>query len=185
MNTDLLLTINGWSGNPVVDNVMKFTAGTLIFGSFAVLAILCVLQLIARRIDRIVLVGLSLVLALGLGRGAAELFPNERPFTTHPELHQLVHHEAGQSFPSDHSLAAFAIAFAVAAFLSLRWGIALLAVATLVGFSRIYVGVHYPADIAGAALIAAMAVGGVALLARTTFAARLLAARIPLGAHPA
>ncbi len=185
MNTNLLLEINGWSGNAVLDATMKFAAGTLIFGSFVVLAVLCGLQVLARRLDRIVLVGTSLVLALTLGRGAAELFPNERPFTQHPELHQLVHHEPGQSFPSDHSLAAFAIAFAVGAFLSLRWGIALFVVATLVGFSRIYVGVHYPADIAGAAVIAASAVGGVALLARTALVARLLSARLPLGVRPA
>lgn len=185
MNTDLLLTINGWSGNPVLDAVMKFTAGTLIFGSFVVLAVLCGLQLLARRLDRVVLVGTSLVLALGLGRGAAELFPNERPFTTNPEVHQLVGHEAGQSFPSDHSLAAFGIALAVATFVSRRWGLALLAVATLVGFSRIYVGVHYPADIAGAAIIAALAVGTVAVLAHTALVARLLAARVPLNVRAA
>lgn len=185
MNTDLLLEINGWSGNGVADAVMKFAAGSLIFGSFVVLAVLCGLQLLARRLDRIVLVGASLVLALALGRGAAELFPNERPFTNHPELNQLVHHEPGQSFPSDHSLAAFAIGFAVAAFLSRRWGAVLFVVATLVGFSRVYVGVHYPADIAGAALFAAIAVAAVALLARTAIVARLLATRIPLGVRHA
>lgn len=185
MNTDLLLTINGWSGNAVLDAVMKLAAGVLIFGCFAVLAVLCALQLLARRLDRVVLVGSSLVLALGLGRGAAELFPNERPFTTHPEVQQLVGHEAGQSFPSDHSLAAFGVALAVAAFLSLRWGLGLLAVATLIGFSRIYVGVHYPADILGAALFAAMAVGLVAVLARTAVVGRLLAVRVPLNAHAA
>ena len=185
MNTDLLLTINGWSGNPVVDAVMKFAAGVLIFGCFAVLAVLCAVQLLARRLDRVVLVGTSLVLALGLGRGAAELFPNERPFTTHPEVHQLVGHEAGQSFPSDHSLAAFGVSLAVAAFLSVRWGLVLLVAATLIGFSRIYVGVHYPADIAGAALFAAMGVALVAVVARTAVVARLLAVRVPLNAHPA
>ncbi len=185
MNEDLLLEINGWSGNPVLDASMKFAASVLILGSFAVLAVLCGLQLMTRRFDRIVLVGTSLVLALGLGRGAAELFPNERPFTAHPQLHQLVHHEAGQSFPSDHSLAAFGIAFAVGAFLSVRWGVALLAVASVVGFSRVYVGVHYPADVVGAALIAAVAVGSVALLARTALVAHLLSARIALGVKPA
>ena len=185
MNADLLLTINGWSGNPALDTVMKFAAGVLIFVSFAVLALLCALHLVARRLDRVVLVGTSLVLALGLGRGAAELFPNERPFTTHPEVHQLVGHEAGQSFPSDHSLAAFAIALAVAAFLSVRWGLALLAVASIVGFARIYVGVHYPADILGAALIAAVAVGAVVTLARTAVVARVLAARVPLNVRAA
>ncbi len=185
MNTDLLLEINGWSGNSVVDEIMKFAAGTMIYGVFVVLAVLCVLQLMARRLDRLILIGTSLVLALALGRGAAELFPNERPFTEHPEVKQLVHHEPGQSFPSDHSLAAFGIAFAVLAFLSVRWGAALLAVAALVGFSRIYVGVHYPADIVGAAAFAGIAVGAVALAARSGPVARLLATRFPVDARAA
>jgi undecaprenyl-diphosphatase len=111
-------------------------------------------------------------LALVLSRIAAEVFPEQRPFTTHTDLHPLVAHDPGQSFPSDHSLAAFGIAFAVGAFLSMRWGAALLGLAMLIGFSRVYIGVHYPADVAGSALIAAIAVAAVVLVSRTAPFAR-------------
>jgi undecaprenyl-diphosphatase len=73
------------------------------------------------------------------------------------------------------------MAFAVGMFLSRRWGVVLTAVAILVGFSRVYAGVHYPADIAGSALIAAIAVGTVALVCRTAPIARFA----PIGVKPA
>jgi undecaprenyl-diphosphatase len=172
LNTDLLFTINGWAGNGVVDAVMKFAASALILGSFAVLAVLCGRELMARHFDRVVKVGAALALALVLSRIAAEVFPEQRPFTSHTDLHPLVAHDPGQSFPSDHSLAAFGIAFAVGAFLSMRWGAVLLVLALVIGFSRVYIGVHYPGDVAGSALIAAMAVAAVVLISRTAPFAR-------------
>lgn len=181
LNTDVLFTIHGWTGNDAVDAMMKFAANVLILGSFVALAVLCGLALMTRHFDRVVKVGAALAVALVLSRVAAEIFPEERPFTTHPDLQPLVGHDPGQSFPSDHSLAAFGIAFAVGAFISWRWGAPLVAVAALIGLARVYVGVHYPADVLGSALIAALAVTGVALVARTAPFARLS----PWGVRPA
>ncbi|HUR73185.1 MAG TPA: phosphatase PAP2 family protein [Sporichthya sp.] len=172
LNTDLLFTINGWSGNAAMDSAMKFAANVLIFAAFAVLAVLCGRELMARQFDRVVQTGAALALAVVLSRVAAALLPEQRPFTTHPELHPLLAHDPGQSFPSDHSLAAFGIAFAVGAFLSVRWGAGLLILALIVGFSRVYVGVHYPSDIVGSALIAALAVATVVVISRTAPFAR-------------
>ena len=57
-----------------------------------------------------------------------------------------------QSFPSGHATTAFALA-AVVGFVSPRWFYPGLALAAVIGFSRISEGVHYPSDvIAGAAL---------------------------------
>jgi undecaprenyl-diphosphatase len=174
LNTDLLFTITGWSGNSALDTTMKLAANVLIFASFAVLAVLCGRELMARQFGRVVTTGAALALALVLSRIAAALLPEERPFTTHPDLHPLVAHDPGQSFPSDHALAAFGIAFAVGAFLSVRWGAVLLALAIIVAFSRVYIGVHYPSDVVGSALIAALAVAAVVLISRTAPVARML-----------
>ncbi len=84
-----------------------------------------------------------------------------RPFVAHPQIEPfyVVH---SSSFPAGHAATAFAGAVLLS---SLRPRLApwFLLLATVIGFSRIYVGVHYPTDVlAGAALGAA--VGGVAAL---------------------
>jgi undecaprenyl-diphosphatase len=80
-----------------------------------------------------------------------------RPFQTH-QVHQLIAHDPGVSMPSDHATAAFALAFGIGAFLSWRWGVVLAVVAAAIGLGRVWVGVHYPGDVAVAAVIAALAV---------------------------
>jgi undecaprenyl-diphosphatase len=70
----------------------------------------------------------------------------------------------GTSFPSSHTAAAFATAIALLPFLSRPVGVVAIGYAALVGWSRVYVGVHYPLDVLGGAGIG-LAVGGVALVA--------------------
>lgn len=61
------------------------------------------------------------------------------------------------SFPSGHSAAAMAVAFAYASAFPALAG-PLLALATLVGFSRVRLGVHFPGDVLAGQVIA-LAVG--------------------------
>lgn len=75
-----------------------------------------------------------------------------RPWLTIPELRPLIEPPDPHSFPSGHTCAAFAAAGIWFCMLPKRWeGIAALFVATIMGFSRLYVGVHYPSDVLGGA----------------------------------
>ena len=95
--------------------------------------------------------------AAGLGLVVSQvitlLWQRPRPFVAHPhETVLLVARSSEPSFPSDHAVAAFAIAFAVA-FVGRRMGAAFLAAATLIAVTRVIAGLHYPGDILGGAAI--------------------------------
>ena len=82
----------------------------------------------------------SAAVALLANQAVAHLWERPRPYVDHAALtHLLSAPSADPSFPSDHAAAAFAIAVAVFAF-SRRAGALFLAVATLVGVSRIALG---------------------------------------------
>jgi len=82
-----------------------------------------------------------------------------RPFEVLPGADALLTATVGQSMPSGHAATSFAGALILSALVRRRIAVAgLLLAAAAMAFSRVYVGVHYPADvIVGAALGAAVA----------------------------
>ena len=56
------------------------------------------------------------------------------------------------SFPSGHTAASFAAATAIYA-INKKWGIAAYLFAAIMGFSRLYLGVHFPTDVLFGAII--------------------------------
>ncbi|EKU71129.1 phosphatase PAP2 family protein [Selenomonas sp. F0473] len=98
---------------------------------------------------------LALLFCLIVGDLAMKnIFMRERPCVTYPLVSVLANGgPTNYSFPSGHTFGAFAMAAALARGVRRPVGAALLSVAAVIGFSRIYLFVHYPTDvIAGAAL---------------------------------
>jgi undecaprenyl-diphosphatase len=87
----------------------------------------------------------SAAIALLANKLIAAAWHRDRPYETHPASHVFGVRKHDASFPSDHSSAAFAIAFGV--FLVDRVaGAFFLAGAVLIGVGRVIVGAHYPLD---------------------------------------
>jgi undecaprenyl-diphosphatase len=101
----------------------------------------------------VVAAGFSALLALGLAHVIAEVWDRARPYDAHPgAAHLFISPSHDPSFPSDHATAAFAIAVSIWLRNRKAGGLAL-AMAAVVAVARVAVGVHYPSDVIGGALI--------------------------------
>ena len=87
-----------------------------------------------------------------------------RPYEVVAAVVLRQHPAHGTSFPSSHTAVTVAVVIALVPFLPRGLAGVAIGYAVLVGWSRVYLGVHYPLDILGGAGIG-IAVGGVILLA--------------------
>ena len=76
-----------------------------------------------------------------------------RPYEVIHGLTSLVGEQSDFSFPSGHTSSAFSVAVVMFMLMPKKYGVPALIVATLIAYSRLYVGVHYPSDIIGGLII--------------------------------
>jgi undecaprenyl-diphosphatase len=70
-----------------------------------------------------------------------------------PVDHPLVHRLHSHSFPSSHATISFACAATLARFATRGEAVALYLLAAAIAYSRVYVGVHWPLDVIGGAVL--------------------------------
>ncbi|GAA1901343.1 phosphatase PAP2 family protein [Streptantibioticus ferralitis] len=92
--------------------------------------------------------GLAAAIAVLLNIPVRGLVQRSRPYVDHPRLDLLIHGGSDFSFVSDRS--ALTMAVGVGLFMvNRRAGLTGIALAMLEGFTRVFVGVHYPTDVIG------------------------------------
>jgi membrane-associated phospholipid phosphatase len=121
---------------------------------------------------------ISGALAFAVNQVIHALYDRARPYEAHHGVWHPYANGTDASFPSDHSSAAFGIAWAVF-IVDRAVGALFLAVATVVAVSRVVVGAHYPGDVlAGAGVGLASALVVVVLCRRPLQALVRLVARL-------
>lgn len=101
--------------------------------------------------------GVGILLALILAHGVGNLFlknliARPRPFIAYPGIPLKIPPPQEFSFPSGHTITAFAAVFAIPSSMgAIKRLLVILAVA--ISFSRLYLFMHYPSDVLGGALI--------------------------------
>lgn len=172
-NAALFHLINGLAGNSsLADSLGRFASNAFLYLFGTIVLALSAWRAFRGRLGSkavpLATAAFSLVIALGIGLLVKELVAEPRPFITHADVHVLVARPSGYSFPANHAVAGAALA--TAAVLGWpRWSALWICAAGLVGFARIYVGVHYPVDVA-----AGFALGIAVALAIHFFAVRRL-----------
>jgi undecaprenyl-diphosphatase len=100
------------------------------------------------------------IVALCVNMVIGYFFPHPRPFMV-PIGHTFLSHAADASFPSDHMTLACAITFSLLFSRKIQAGLSLLLLSLFIAWGRIYMGVHFPADMLGSITVALLCCCGV------------------------
>lgn len=152
-NHHLFILINaGSQPSTVLLAMAMFLAQWLIYGIPLVLVWLWISGGPRER-HAAVSAALGVGLALVVGQLITTAWPHPRPFMIGLG-HTFLAHKPEASFPSDHATVFFNLGMGMLFGGLRKLGAGLLLAGVLVGWSRVFLGVHFPLDIVGALLVA-------------------------------
>ena len=144
--------INSLAGkNPYLDAFMIFSAQYIVF----IVPIVILYLWFAKRGDKnfSLFLLISVIIATIVSMGISAVYYHPRPFAMGLG-NTLIHHSVDSSFPSDHTTVMFAFSLPFLFFKKYKSGTALVILAALVGYARVFCGVHFPLDIIGGFVVA-------------------------------
>lgn len=146
MDLNILKYINDHLHNVVLDKVMPMI--TYLGNVGLIWIIISLILIISKKYRKVGILTLcSMVLGTILGEVILkQIFQRSRPFIELSELKLLIKRPSTYSFPSGHTLSAFAAAGIIGGMIR-RFKVLVMILATLIAFSRLYLSVHYPSDV--------------------------------------
>ena len=149
MDGQILLWIQDNLRNPVLDAIFVFFT-TL--GNAGIIWGIVAIMLLAIKATRKagVCCCMAFMMILIVNEGIIKHIVNRtRPFNAVEGLSILIRAPGSSSFPSGHTATAFAVTTILLFSLPKKYSFVGLFVASMIAFSRMYVGVHYPTDVLG------------------------------------
>lgn len=161
-DADFLLYIQDHIRCGILDNFFPYITHLGTAGSFWIL-LTAVLMCFKKTRRAAVCSAIALLGSLILNNMILKpLVGRVRPYEVIEGLKLIGKRATDPSFPSGHTAASIASAVALCRFLKKRYSIPLLALALLIGFSRLYIGIHYPTDVLAGLLDGiALGIGGI------------------------
>ena len=160
--------INSTLSNPVFDVLMPFVTDLNKQRIVLALVAAIVLWMLIRGDKRTRLAAIVLICTITFSDQLSSsivkfMFERVRPCRELLDVRLLVSCGSGFSFPSSHAVNNFAGALILVFFFPrAKWWF--FGIAAIVAFSRVYVGVHYPSDIIGGAVIGLCCAGSVLIV---------------------
>jgi undecaprenyl-diphosphatase len=135
-------------------------------GSFGLVWLLAALvaAIVWRRVELFATTAAAVFVADTIALVLKSALERERPYVPFPDPEPLLGTSFNYSLPSGHAATSFAAA-AVLARADRRLAPTVFVLAAAIAWSRVYVGVHYPSDIAAGALLGLLVGGALSLLA--------------------
>jgi len=153
MNTSLFLLINGWAGKwGWLDWLMVFCAEYLLYVMILAILVYVIWNYRAWRDMALVAIGSAIIARFGVATLIRHFYYHARPYWVLTNTHLLLARETESSFPSGHTIFIFALATGVYQY-NKKAGKWFFALACLVGFSRIFAGVHWSYDVVVGAIL--------------------------------
>lgn len=155
LNRAWFLHINGGAGTPTW--LVRLATGIADDVIYLIPLLLAYLWLWGDHARRSLALKACLVALLGVAANQAigALWPHPRPFMIGLG-HTWMPHAADSSFPSDHMTVFGGIGLTLLFDGAAAWGIATLLAGLSVAWARVFLGVHFPLDMAGALAVAAI-----------------------------
>ena len=139
--------------NPILDKIMVFISALGDDGILWIaIGVICLFMKKHRKMGLQLLLSMLCTFIIG-NLILKNVFARPRPCDIDTAVAMLISRPHGHSFPSGHSINSMVAA--VALFLNnKKIGIPAVIIATLIGFSRMYLFVHFPTDVLGGFIIA-------------------------------